>query len=121
MNPGKKVPVSRKVLQVSLAFFAAWFAGGLRDVDAAPRRIVLPAETAGFEKNAGAELMMAHCLSCHSAEYITTQPPLARAAWKASLEKMRGKYGAQIPAEQDSALLDYLEKSYGPQTSQPRP
>lgn len=56
---------------------------------------------------------MANCLRCHSAEYITTQPPLSRTAWKASLEKMRGKYGARIPNEQEAPLLDYLAKVYG--------
>jgi hypothetical protein len=118
--PGKTALRMRKILQVWFGLAAAGFAGLHGLLEAAPRKIVLPAETAGFVKNSGVEQVMANCLTCHSAEYITTQPPLARAAWKASLEKMRGKYGAQIPGEQEAALLDYLEKSYGPGASQSR-
>lgn len=80
---------------------------------AEPVKIVLPAETASFRTNPGAELAMGQCLQCHSAEYITTQPFLGRDAWKASLEKMRKKYGASIPAETEGTLLDYLVSTYG--------
>lgn len=107
---GKKVSALRKILPICALAGLVW---GKTLVHAAPRRIVLPAETAGFEAAAGVELMMANCLQCHSAEYITTQPPLPRAAWKASIEKMRGKYGARVPIEQETLLLDYLAKTYG--------
>ena len=80
---------------------------------AEPVRIVLPAETASFRVGPGAEMAMAQCLQCHSAEYITTQPPLGRDAWRASIEKMRGKYGAAISTEAESALLEYLVGNYG--------
>jgi hypothetical protein len=106
-----------KILQVFAAFLAVAWAGR---VQAAPRRIVLPPETAGFLQGAGVELVMAHCLQCHSAEYITSQPLLGRTAWKASIDKMRGKYGAQIPAEQEAELLNYLVKSYGSDGAAPR-
>jgi hypothetical protein len=82
-------------------------------VYAEPLRIVLPAETASFRMAPGVELAMAQCVQCHSAEYITTQPPLGREAWKASLQKMRGKYGAVVPPESEAALLDYLVGTYG--------
>lgn len=80
---------------------------------AGPLKIVLPTETASFRATQGAELAMAHCLQCHSAEYVTTQPPLGREAWLASIEKMRKKYGAAVPAEAESPLLDYLVATYG--------
>jgi hypothetical protein len=80
---------------------------------AEPVKIVLPAETASFLTNPGAEYAMGQCLQCHSAEYISTQPPLNRDAWKASIEKMRKKYGAMVPAETEGALLDYLVSTYG--------
>ena len=86
---------------------------------AEPLRITLPPETASFRATSGAETAMAHCLQCHSAEYITTQPPLGRAAWKASIEKMRGKYGATVPTETEAALLDYLAGAYGSPSAQP--
>lgn len=80
---------------------------------AEPLRIVLPAETASFRVGPGAEMAMAQCLQCHSAEYITTQPPLGRDAWMASIQKMRVKYGAAISPESESALLEYLARNYG--------
>ena len=84
---------------------------------AAPLKIELPPESVIFKKAPGAEIAAGQCLLCHSAEYITTQPPLARAAWKASVEKMQLKYGAPMPAEQVEALVDYLTKSYGPESA----
>jgi hypothetical protein len=79
-----------------------------------PLRIVLPAETPSFRAGPGVELAMAQCLQCHSSEYITSQPPLGQTAWKASIEKMRGKYGAIVPPETEAALLEYLAGTYGP-------
>jgi hypothetical protein len=95
---------------------AAWLGAFLllnAAVFAAPLKIVLPAETASFRATPGAELAMAQCLQCHSAEYITTQPPLGRDAWRASIDKMRKKYGASIPTETEATLLDYLVGTYG--------
>jgi mono/diheme cytochrome c family protein len=78
-----------------------------------PLKIVLPSETSAFRVVPGAEIAMAQCLQCHSAEYITTQPRLGRNAWKASIEKMRAKYGAVVPSETEVALLEYLVGTYG--------
>jgi len=83
---------------------------------ASPLKIELPPENPNFKAGPGLELAMQQCLVCHSSEYITTQPPLSRVAWKASVEKMKGKFGAQIPPDQIESLVDYLAKSYGPPT-----
>lgn len=83
---------------------------------ASPLKIELPPEIPNFKAAPGVELAMQQCLVCHSSEYITTQPPLSRVAWKASVEKMKGKFGAQISPEQIESLVDYLAKSYGPPT-----
>ena len=80
---------------------------------AGPLRITLPPETASFRATSGAETAMAHCLQCHSAEYITSQPPLGREAWRASIAKMRSKYGAAVSPEAAAVLLDYLAGTYG--------
>ncbi len=71
----------------------------------------LPEERPVFKP--GADLAQANCLICHSHEYISTQPPLTRDQWKASVTKMQQKYGAPLPAESVDALLDYLVKNYG--------
>ena len=80
---------------------------------AEPLKIVLPPETASFRTAPGAETAMAQCLQCHSAEYITSQPPLGKDAWKASIAKMRAKYGAAVSPEAEAVLLEYLVGAYG--------
>jgi mono/diheme cytochrome c family protein len=94
------------LLAGSLVFFAF-------SACAEPLKIVLPPETSAFRVVPGAEIVMAQCLQCHSAEYITTQPPLGRNAWKASIEKMRSKYGAVVAPETELVLLEYLVGAYG--------
>lgn len=73
----------------------------------------LPPEKTVLKAGAGRELILGQCLACHSAEYITTQPPLNRAAWLASVDKMRGKYGAPVPTNAIPAIADYLVAQYG--------
>ena len=73
----------------------------------------LPPETARLKPGPGVELATGNCLLCHSADYISTQPRLPRAAWEASVKKMKEKYGAPVPADNTQALVDYLVKNYG--------
>jgi sulfite dehydrogenase (cytochrome) subunit B len=73
----------------------------------------LPAETAKLKPAPGAELTAASCLLCHSADYVSTQPPLSRSAWKATVEKMRVRYGAPIPTNNIDKIADYLSANYG--------
>ena len=87
---------------------------GIAGIGAEPSApLVLPPETGLFRAGTGAEIANAQCLACHSVEYVTTQPPFARAFWKASIEKMRLKFGAAIPDDQAAVLLDYLVANYG--------
>jgi mono/diheme cytochrome c family protein len=74
-------------------------------------KIELPLETAVYKTGPGSDLANAQCLTCHSAEYVTTQPPLPRTFWKGSVDKMIGKYGAPVPQDQIDALVDYLKNS----------
>src|SRR4051812_23980997 len=76
----------------------------------------LPPEKTTIKPGRGAELVAGNCLLCHSADYISTQPPLTRAAWKATVEKMRAKYGASIATNRVDELLDYLVANYGTTT-----
>ena len=73
----------------------------------------LPPETAKFEPRPGAEIATAQCLLCHSADYISTQPTMTRAAWTATVTKMKEKYGAPILPEALTNVVDYLVKTYG--------
>lgn len=81
---------------------------------AAPLTVELPQETAAFKPGPGSEIANVQCLICHSVEYISTQPPTsARGYWKATVEKMKHKFGASIPDEQIVPLVDYLVSNYG--------
>src|SRR6266496_994871 len=75
--------------------------------------IQLPLEVNSFKQDAGAEIANAQCLICHSVEYISTQPKMQRAFWKAGVQKMQQKYGAPIADAQVEPLVDYLVKNYG--------
>ena len=73
----------------------------------------LPPETSKFKPGPGAELALGSCLLCHSADYVSTQPRLTRNAWKATVEKMRLKYGAPIATNKVDEITDYLTATYG--------
>ena len=77
-------------------------------------KIELPAETATLKPGPGAEIANGQCLTCHSAEYIITQPPdKPLAFWRAEVEKMKKVYGAPIPDDHISPISYYLARSYG--------
>jgi sulfite dehydrogenase (cytochrome) subunit B len=76
----------------------------------------LPPETARYKPGPGLELVIGNCTLCHSADYVSTQPPLTRAAWKATVEKMRLRYGAPISTNRTDAIVDYLTNAYGKET-----
>jgi mono/diheme cytochrome c family protein len=83
---------------------------------AAPQRYEAPPETARLAPGEGSEVAQAHCLMCHSADYITTQPHgLANptAFWTAEVAKMRKAYGAQITDEESAKIVAYLVAAYG--------
>jgi hypothetical protein len=76
-------------------------------------RIEIPPEKGAFKAAPNAELAQANCLICHSVEYVTSQPPMARKFWEASVKKMREKYGASIADEAAAKITDYLVRTYG--------
>ncbi|HKU86279.1 MAG TPA: cytochrome c [Casimicrobiaceae bacterium] len=77
-------------------------------------KIELPAETGSFKPGAGSELAQQQCVACHSADYVSIQPPgKPLAFWKAEVEKMKKVYGAQIPDDQIEPIARYLARAYG--------
>ena len=80
-------------------------------------KITLPTETASLKIAPGSGAAIGQCLTCHSAEYITTQPPLSLKAWTAEVTKMKEKYGAPIPGDQIGPLAGYLAVNYGTETN----
>jgi mono/diheme cytochrome c family protein len=80
-------------------------------------KIELLPETAVLRKAPGVELATAQCVLCHSADYISTQPPLPRNYWQAAVAKMQQKFGAPIAPGDVDALVDYLVRNYGTEQS----
>ena len=80
---------------------------------AAEVKITLPPETNHFKPGPGSEIAATQCVICHSADYISTQPPMPRAFWKAGVQKMQKVYGAPLPDAQVERLVEYLVKNYG--------
>ena len=76
--------------------------------------ISLPGDAGmAFKPGPGANLAQAHCLTCHSSAYVSTQPVLSRAQWTGEVTKMRAAYGAPIPDDAVPGLVDYLTAQYG--------
>src|ERR1700722_567409 len=86
---------------------------------AAETKFSLPPETARLKAGPGVELATAQCSLCHSADYISTQPRLARTVWKAEVTKMQQKYGAPILTNNIDGLVDYLTGAYGKDDARP--
>ena len=79
----------------------------------AQEKWTLPPETAQLKKGNGSDLAAANCMVCHSADYISTQPPMDRKGWEAIVQKMREKYGAPILTNQVEQVTSYLTEAYG--------
>jgi mono/diheme cytochrome c family protein len=75
----------------------------------------LPLDQPQLKPGPGMEVVATNCQICHSSDYISTQPPLNRATWSATIQKMREKYGAQVPTNQIEQIVDYLVATYGKQ------
>ena len=91
-------------------------AGGVAAREAGPKgppAYVPPPETSRFIDGAGADLTRRYCLACHSADYVSTQPPhMPPAFWQNEVAKMRSAYGAPIPDDAARAITDYLVATY---------
>jgi sulfite dehydrogenase (cytochrome) subunit B len=80
---------------------------------AQPPAYAPPAETSRLADGPGLGKTQTYCLTCHSADYVTTQPRGEPAAfWQAEVAKMRTAYGAQIPDDDVKAIVDYLVATY---------
>jgi cytochrome c len=81
-----------------------------------PGAIQLPAETVALRASAlpGYQIAAQKCSICHSADYITLQPPaMSLKQWTAEMVKMQHAYGAPIDDEDIKPLAVYLAYTYG--------
>jgi mono/diheme cytochrome c family protein len=76
----------------------------------------LASETVGPPSTAsatdGASLLEARCTACHSLDRVR-QAKKTRDQWAQTITRMVGK-GAQLNAAEQSTVIDYLSKTYGP-------
>ena len=81
--------------------------------DPKPLTYVLPEETATLRPGPGAETARDICMSCHSVDYINTQPPRRGSEfWEAEVKKMIKSYHAPISEADAKTITDYLAKTY---------
>jgi sulfite dehydrogenase (cytochrome) subunit B len=80
---------------------------------AKPLTYTLPEETPTLRPRPGMETAQNNCLTCHSVDYIDTQPPnRGKAFWEAEVTKMIKVYHAPINEADAKAIADYLAKTY---------
>jgi mono/diheme cytochrome c family protein len=83
---------------------------------AEPVEIRLPPETAQLKPSQlpGFVVAAQKCALCHSADYISFQPPgMTKAQWTAEMVKMQHTYGAPIDETEIKLLGIYLAATYG--------
>jgi sulfite dehydrogenase (cytochrome) subunit B len=76
-----------------------------------------PIEIATLKPGPGADVANVHCRTCHSADYISTQPRgpgFGKEFWGAEVTKMIKAYGAPITEAEAKIIVDYLSAAYGP-------
>ena len=102
-------PMPTLILSAALSLVALHPASGR------PLTYTLPDDTSTLKpgRGPGFEATQNNCLSCHSTDYIKTQPPKrGKAFWDAEVTKMIKVYHAPI-SEADAKLIgEYLGEAY---------
>jgi mono/diheme cytochrome c family protein len=86
-----------------------------RRAPARPVTYTLPAESSTLKKTAepGYQRADLQCVTCHSRDYITTQPRgKGKEFWTAEITKMVNVYSAPIPEPDRAVIADYLAANY---------
>ncbi len=77
---------------------------------------LFPSFPADLAEGEGRTETESFCAMCHSARYITMQPPLPGATWEAEVNKMIKTFGAPIPDPAAKKIISYLQTHYTPET-----
>jgi mono/diheme cytochrome c family protein len=108
--------MKRSTLFALTGFVALTAAGSsLVAVNAKPISYTLPDETAAFKPGPNLEVVRNNCSSCHSSDYIKTQPEgpkFKKDFWQAEVTKMINVYGAPIEAADVGKIVEYLAATY---------
>ena len=78
---------------------------------AKPLNYEVPADTSQLKPGPNLEVVQGNCGSCHSADYIHTQPvgpKFKKDFWQAEVVKMIKVYGAPIEEADVPKIVDYL-------------
>ena len=76
--------------------------------------ITLPPESIALKGGAGLDQTQTSCRTCHSLDYITTQPGSGAAQWQGVVTKMMKVYGAPLSDQDAKTIAEYLATHYGP-------
>ncbi|MBB3860400.1 mono/diheme cytochrome c family protein [Novosphingobium hassiacum] len=119
MKPVREIPASLCVI-AALAVLATSSAAvsstrSKAEKNGTPVAFVMPDEATPAELgDAGAEIVVANCATCHSLEYITTQPRgMGPKFWQDSVAKMVKVYSAPIEPVDADAIAATLAKRFG--------
>ena len=78
-----------------------------------------PVPAADLTPGDGSQEVQIYCNTCHSARYITMQPPLAAATWEAEVNKMNKTFGAAISDDSTRKIILYLQAHYTAENRRP--
>lgn len=82
---------------------------------AKPIKFDLPEETATFKPGPNLEVVQGNCGSCHSSDYVLTQPQgekFKKDFWQAEVVKMIKVFGAPIQEADIPKIVEYLSTTY---------
>lgn len=80
-----------------------------------PLRYALPEDSTELRpaKHPGFEATQNNCMSCHSGDYILTQPPKSGPGfWQAEVTKMIKVYHAPVDDADAKTIAEYLAQTY---------
>jgi mono/diheme cytochrome c family protein len=103
------------VVLASGALAAGITAAIIAPAAARPVTYTLPAESSTLKKTTepGYQRAELQCVTCHSRDYITTQPRgKGKEFWTAEITKMVNVYAAPIPEPERALIADYLAANY---------
>jgi mono/diheme cytochrome c family protein len=74
-----------------------------------------PAPAVELAPGDGQREVQIYCNTCHTARYITMQPPLPAPTWEAEVNKMNKTFGAGLPDDITQKITAYLQAHYTPE------
>ena len=105
--------VFKTKLPNALLLSLAIFISSITIAYSAETAFILPPETAKLKPAPDAALATGKCLVCHSVDYVAMQPPFSETVWRATVLKMRDRFGAPIATNEVEHLVRYFTENYG--------